>query len=48
MKICLLFSIYYDILLKMGGLNMLILYLMKDSAENCSVQLDNGETLCGA
>jgi len=27
---------------------MLILYLMKDSAENSSVQMDNNETVCGA
>ena len=38
MKFCLRFHWYYDILFETGGLNMLILYLMKDSADNSSVQ----------
>ena len=48
MKSCLLFSWYHDKLFETGGLNMLILYLMKDSAKDSSVQLDNNETMCGA
>jgi len=48
MKSRLLFSWYHDMLFETGEFFMFILYLMKDSADNSSVQLDNNETVCGA